>query len=132
MFVKITRTVPVAPDGIHVRKFTQGQKMEVSDELFRVLKSLGAAEIISAEAITSRRTIPQEATEIKPSETAVETEAPEAKGSIKVFQLSDETGVASSRIVRIAKSKKINISGPDDDLTAEQALIIKSSLEKQK
>ena len=132
--VRITQTVPIAEDGIHIRKYASGWEGEVSEAAARILISIGAAQIVRT------RLAPSEQPEVAPSGTTVIEGAPEKKEAVKstvpavirVWQLSDEIGVSSKRIIEIAVTLGIEATVPMSGLTTENVNKIKAELEKPK
>lgn len=74
MKIRMTKTVPVAIDGIHVRKFSKGWEGEIDPKIAKVLFSLDAAVIVRDQAV-----VPGTVSIVEPSERAVMLGAPEVK-----------------------------------------------------
>jgi hypothetical protein len=49
MLVKIVKTTPGSPDGIHVKKYEAGQSYELPENLAQTFVGMGVAEIIIEE-----------------------------------------------------------------------------------
>jgi len=135
------KTVPVAVDGIHIKQFRAGVTYDENDGITnRMAKIL--IEDCRAAILVRERTAPSVVPEVAPSEKAVIEEAPERKLvevtivekpiMVRVYQLSDELGVSSKRILEIAKSIGIEATAPASGLSFNDADKIKSELEKLK
>ena len=132
--IKVTKTIPIAEDGIHIRRYAAGFIGDVSNKAAEILISIGAAVLVR------ERMAPSIAPEIAPSEKAVIEKAPEIKmvevtelassPSIRVWQLADELGTSSKKIISVAKELKIFVSVPASGMTPEEAEKIRIKLKK--
>ncbi len=135
--IRVTKTTPVAVDGIHIRKFAEGWEGEVNDSVAKIL-----VDDCHAAVRVRERMAPAVQPDVGPSENAVMEDVPEKKlvdiqesnvsTIIRVWQLSDELGVASKRIIEIAKNLKIDVAVPASGLSFEEADKIRAELEKPK
>ena len=133
--VRITKTTPIAEDGIHVRKYSAGWEGEVSEAAAALLVSCGAATVMM-ETNIMRRTAPTNEPPV-PSE-GIEPQGPSEKKEdpepavMRIWQLSEETGVSSAKLLQIAKRINVSVTGPMSGLSNEEINKIKSELEKPK
>lgn len=148
--IKILKTMPIAEDGIHVKKYSEGWEGEVSAVAAEILVSIGAGRIVrertapSPESHTDPDIKPQEGTEnlkssegaenLKPQEGTEEgKKRPEEKKKLfRVFNLSDELGVSSAKIIATAKKLGIFATNPMSGLSPEEISGIKAEFEKPK
>lgn len=132
--VRITKKAAIAEDGIHVRKYNEGWQGEVTERALQLLISIESA-VIVRERTSPETTNPKEGTgtiEPKEKKDVVDIKETEVPCAMRVYELSDEIGVSSSKIVEIAKSIGIDVKVAMSGLTLEEANKIKSELEKPK
>lgn len=135
--IRITKTMPIAEDGIHVRKYTAGWEGEVSDAAAKILIGINAAVAV---VVMTRRTIPTpEVTPVMlPTEGTAIITPTEKKGDvsdssscvIRVWELAREIGTSSSRILQVAKNLGLQATLPMSGLSAGDVELIRAALEK--
>lgn len=142
MKVKITRTMPVAVDGIHVRKFTAGKEEDVNVDVARLLvDKLKIAEYVRERAVlepSSRaviteapeKTEPPEEPEVKKNGAAEGTEGTEGP-DVKVFELAQGLGMATKAVLNACKKLKIKATAPASKISAVDAKAVVAELEKK-
>ena len=128
--IRVTKSVPVAIDGIHIRKYAVGWVGEVNEETAKALISFQAAELVR-----SRVASPEiaESEKIEPGEKAVIENAPEQKeaSSIRVWELAEEIGTSSKKIITIANKLGYKVKTSMSGLTDEEAKMIRGELESE-
>lgn len=116
--IRITKTIPVAVDGIHIRHFSKDWEGEVDAPLVDLLIKLNAAVIVR------ERTMPE------PSERAVIESVPEIaeEKDTQVFQLAKDLGTSNRAILNKAKDLGISAGASVSKLTGEEVIRIKRAL----
>ena len=121
----MTRTLPVAVDGIHIRYFSSGWEGEVEASVADLLVNQ-----LKAATIVRERTLPE------PSERAVIESAPEIaeeepkkpEEDTQVFQLARDLGISNRAILNKAKDLGISAAAPASKLTGEEVARLKKAL----
>ena len=135
----MTKTMPVAVDGIHIRLFQKDQEVVIERELGDLLvNKLKAATFIRERTMPepSERAVLEGAPEVKepssiPEETEKENLPENEKGPedyIRVFQLAKELGVSNRLILNKAKDLGIVATAPASNLSDEEIARIKKAL----
>ena len=128
----MTRTLPVAVDGIHIRYFSSGWEGDVETSVADLLVNQ-----LKAATIVRKRMMPE------PSEKAVIESAPEVGESIsgrneketeasekdtQVFQLAKDLGISNCAILNKAKDLGISAAAPASKLTGTEVTRLKKAL----
>lgn len=135
MKVKITRTMPVAVDGIHVRKFTAGKEEDVNVDVARLLvDKLKIAEYVRERAVLepSSRAVITEAPEKTEPPAEQETKKVAEEGpDVKVLELAQGLGMATKAVLNACKKLKIKATAPASKISAADAKAVVAELEKK-
>ena len=131
--IRITRTIPVAVDGIHIRLFQAGAEEDVEKDLANLLVyNLKIASFVRERAMPepSERAVVESAPEIKEEVTEEKSEetGEEDNPYIRVFQLAKELGVSNRLILNKAKDLGIAAVAPASNLSDEEVKRLKKAL----
>jgi len=121
----MTRTLPVAVDGIHIRYFSSGWEGDVETSVADLLVNQ-----LKAATIVRERMMPE------PSERAVIESAPEIaeeepekpEEDTQVFQLAKDLGISNRAILNKAKDLGISAAAPASKLTGTEVTRLKKAL----
>jgi len=131
--IRITRTMPVAVDGIHIRLFQAGWEGNVEDYIANlVVYKLKIATFVRERTMPepSEKAVIESAPEVKEEEIEEKPEEtePEEPPYIRVFQLAKELGVPNRLILNKAKDLGIAATAPASNLSDEEAKRLKDAL----
>lgn len=140
--IRITRTEPVAPDGIHIRLFQAGWEGDVEKDVANLLVyNLKMAKMVREREMPepSERAVVESAPEIKEetSEEEIEKAGPEEEIEkadseeplyIRVFQFAKKWGISNRLILNKAKDLGIAAVAPASNLSDEEVERLKSAL----
>lgn len=131
--IRITRTTPVAVDGIHIRLFQAGSEIDAEKDLANLLVyNLKIASFVRERAMPepSERAVVESAPEIKEETTEEESEetGEEDNPYIRVFQLAKDLGVSNRLILNKAKDLGIAATAPASNLSDEEVKRLKKAL----
>jgi len=128
--IRITRTMPVATDGIHTRLFQAGWEGDVEKDVASLLVyNLKIATFVRERAMPepSERAVIESAPEVKKES---ETEDVEENGPeyTRVFQMAKALGISNRLILNKAKALGIAATAPASNLSDEEIARIKKAL----
>jgi len=131
--IRITRTTPVALDGVHVRLLQKDQELDVESDVAKMLVyDLRIASIIRERTMPepSERAVVESAPEIKEEGTEEKSEetGEEDNPYIRVFQLAKDLGVSNRLILNKAKDLGIAATAPASNLSDEEVKRLKKAL----
>lgn len=129
-------TTPGSLDGIKINNYIADREYTVNDALAKAFISMGVAEYVREEKFV--RTTPEnKMVESSPDNKVAESsdeiikEAEKSDNTskpLRVYQLADELGVSSKKVLRIAKKLNIHVNAPTSGLSEEEEKRIKSAL----
>ena len=143
-------TTPGSSDGITVNNYVAGRKYPVGDALAKAFISMGVAEYAKEEKfvrIAPENKMVESSLDNKVAESSDEDSVvggdsvvdnsggiieeaeklDNTSKALRVYQLADELGVSSKKILRIAKKLGIFVSAPASGLSEEEEKRIKSA-----
>lgn len=143
-------TTPGSPDGIKINNYVVDREYDIKDTLAKAFISMGVAEYVREEKfvrIAPENKMVESSPDNKVAESSDEDSVvggdsvvdnsteiiKEAEKSdntnktLRVYQLADELGVSSKKILRMAKKLDIFVSAPASGLSEEEAKRIKSA-----
>jgi len=131
--IRVTRTMPVATDGIHIRLFQAGLEDDVEVDVANLLVyKLKIATFVRERTMPepSEKAVIESAPEVKEEEIEEKPEEtePEEPPYIRVFQLAKELGVPNRLILNKAKDLGIAATAPASNLSDEEAKRLKDAL----
>jgi len=131
--IRITKTMPVAVDGIHIRLFQAGLEEDVEKDLANLLVyNLKIASFVRERAMPepSERAVVESAPEIKEEtvEEKSEETGEEDNPYIRVFQLAKDLGVSNRLILNKAKDLGIAATAPASNLSDDEVKRLKKAL----
>jgi len=131
--IRVTRTTPVATDGVHIRLFQAGWEGDVEKDVADLLVyKLKIATFVRERAMPepSEKAVIESAPEIKEGDTEEKPEEIESEEVpyIRVFQLAKEWGVSNRLILNKAKDLGIAATAPASNLSDEEVKRLKTAL----
>lgn len=149
--IRMLETTPGSLDGVSVTSFVAGREYDVPESLATAfVNHMGVAVVVRERKVVE---VPEKAVEVAAPEnkeesirenvfgssekevlTEEEAEAEsgetveDGKAAMRVFQLADELGVSSKKIIKAAKKLGIDVTAPASGLTEAAAEKIKAEI----